>query len=169
MVLAVGILLMLPAGASRATAVDDAFDCLDELARTEARRAVLLGRADSLGVRIEAASAGDTPAPQGLLRRADRMDREAQDLNLELVLRRAECRERAIRALPECERRIAAIEVALAGGGGGAAGAGELLRLRALRTRLQGWLAGPVILGYPLIPPDSTDTPEMPEVVNASE
>lgn len=157
---AVSILLMLTAGASRATAVDDAVDCLDEQARTEARRTVLLGQAESLGVRIEAARAGGTTAPQDLLRRADRLDRDAQDLDLELLLRRTECRERATLALPECERRIAVIEAALAGGTGGAEGAEELLRLRALRTRLQGWLAGPVFLGYPLIPPDSTDTPE---------
>ena len=159
-VLAASILLMLPAGTSRATAVDDAVDCLGEQARTEARRAELLGRAESLGVRIEVARAGGTPAPQELLRRADRLDREAQDLDLELVLRRTECRERVTRALPECERRIAILETMLAGGSGGEAGAEELLRLRALRARLQGWLAGPVFLGYPLIPPDSTDTPE---------
>jgi hypothetical protein len=143
-----------------ATAVDDAVDCLDEQARTEARRATLLAQAESLGVRIEAARAGGTIAPQDLLRRADRLDREAQDLDLELALRRAECRERAMRALPECEQRIASVETSLASGSAGAAVAAELLRLRALRTRLQGWLAGPVLLGYPLIPPDSTDTPE---------
>lgn len=154
------ILVMLSAGRSRATVAEDVVDCLDEQARTEARRAELLGRAESLGVRIEAARAGGTAAPQDLLRRADRLDREAQDLDLELVLRRTECRERATLALPECERQIAVIEAALAGDSGGAAGAAELLRLRALRTRLQGWLAGPVFLGYPLIPPDSTDTPE---------
>jgi hypothetical protein len=159
-VLAASTLLMLPAGASRATAVDDAVDCLDEQARTEARRAGVLAQAESLGVRMEAASGGGSVAPQDLLRRADRLDREAQDLDLELALRRTECRERATRALPECERRIAALETALAGGGGNAASAEELLRLRALRTRLQGWLAGPVLLGYPLIPADSTDTPE---------
>jgi hypothetical protein len=158
--LAVSIVLMLPAGRSRATAADDVVDCLDEQARTEARRAELLGRAESLGVRIEVARAGGTSAPQDLLRRADRLDREAQDLDLELVLRRTECRERATRALPECERRIAILENMVAGGSGGAAGVEELLRMRALRTRLQGWLAGPVFLGYPLIPPDSTDTPE---------
>jgi hypothetical protein len=159
-VLAVSILPMLPAGSSRATAVDDAVDCLDEQARTEARRTVLFGQAESLGMRIEAARVGGAPAPQDLLRRADRLDREAQDLNLELVLRRAECQDRATRALPECETRIAVIEAVLVGGSGGAAGAEELLRLRALRARLQGWLAGPVFLGYPLIPADSTDTPE---------
>ena len=157
--LAVSILQILPAGAARATAIDDAVGCLHEQARTEARRTVLLGQAESLGVRIEGARAGGTTAPQELLRRADRLDREVQDLDLDLLLRRAECRDRATQALPECERRIATVEAALAGGHGGAADAEELLRLRALRARLQGWLAGPVLLGYPLIPPDSTDTP----------
>lgn len=159
-VLAVSILPVLSAGASWATVVDDAVDCLDEQIRTEARRTALLGRAESLGVRIEAARAGGTSAPQDLLRRADRLDREAQDLDLELVLQRTECRERTTLALPECDRRIAVLESGLAGGGGGVAGAEELLRLRALRERLQGWLAGPVFLGYPLILPDSTDTAE---------
>jgi hypothetical protein len=154
------MLLLLPAGASRATPVDDVVDCLEEQARTEARRVRLIGQAESLGVRIEAARAGGTTAPQDLLRRADRLDRQAQDLDLELVLRRTECRERATLALPECARRIAELEGLLAGGSGGAAGAEELLRLRALRARLQGWLAGPVLLGYPLILPDGTDTPE---------
>ena len=151
---------MLPAGASRASALDDAEDCLEEQARIEARRAVFLAQAESLGMQIEAARAGGTAAPQALLRQADRLDREAQDLDLELVLRRTECRERAARGLPECERRIADKEALLGGGAGAAADAEELLRLRALRARLQGWMAGPVFLGYPLIPPDSTDTAE---------
>lgn len=151
---------MVPAGAARANVLDDAVECLAVQAHTEARRAGLLDQAESLGVRIEAARAGGVSAPQDLLRRADRLDREAQDLDLEMILRRAECRELATRALPECERRLATLEPLVAGGGSDTEGAEELLRLRALRTRLQGWLAGPVLLGYPLILPDSTDTPE---------
>jgi hypothetical protein len=156
---AAGILLAWPT-VTGATPLDEAALCLDEQAGAEARRAILLRAADSLGLRIEEARASGTRAPQALLRQADRLDREAQGLDLELVMRRVECRDRATLALPECERRIADLEADLAAGRGATADAEELLRLRVLRTRLQGWLAGPVLLGYPLIPPDSTDTSE---------
>lgn len=159
-VLALGFLLARPPGPAGATPLDDASLCLDEQVRAEERRASVLRAADSLGLRMEEARRRGARAPQELLRQADRLDREAQGLELELVLRRSECRDRAVQALPECERRIADLGAALAAGGGGVAGAEELLRLRALRARLQGWLAGPVLLGYPLIPPDSTDTSE---------
>ncbi len=145
---------------AHATAVDDAVQCLEQQARAESERALLLARAESLGVSMESARSGGASPPQSLLRTAERLSRDTQDLDLELILRRTECRDRAAQALPECEQRIASLERALALGRAATADAEELLRLRALRTRLQGWVAGPVFLGYPLIPPDSTDTPE---------
>jgi hypothetical protein len=152
--------LLAPVPVARGAALDDALRCLDEETRLEARRDDLLREADSLGLRIEAAHSGGARAEQDLLRRAERLDREAQDLEMELTVRRADCRASATRALPDCDRRIAALRTTLASRPGDAPAAAELGRLRGARSRLQEWLAGPILLGYPLIPPDSTDTPE---------
>jgi hypothetical protein len=151
------------AGRARADAVDDALRCLEAEARTAGRRESLLVQAESLGVRIEAAQTARGRPPQDLLRRAERLDREGDDLALQLVLQRASCREQAVPALAECRARIGRLESDLASGGGEARQAEELLRLRDLRGRLETFLAGPVFLGYPLIPPDSTDTVEILE------
>jgi len=146
-----------PAGTA---ALDDALRCLDEQAGLEVGRDSMLQTAGSLGRRIEAERAAGRGAPGDLLRRAERLQQDAMDLELELLGKRQACRDAAQRALPGCEARIRALEAALHEGRGSEAEARELLLLREARGRLQAGLAGPAMLGYPLLPPDSTDTQE---------
>lgn len=145
---------------ARADAVDDALRCLDEQAALEVRQDGMLREAETLGRRIESERVEGRDAPKDLLRRAERLQREALDLQLELLGKRQACRDQASRALPRCEERLRAAEEALASGRGSEAAARELLLLREARGRLQAGVAGPAMLGYPLLPPDSSDTQE---------
>ncbi len=147
-------------GEARADVVEDALRCLERQAEGERRRERLLLQADSLGGRIEDAQSGGRSAPGSLLRRAERLQREALDLELELLVQRQGCREETARAIAFCDSSLRRLEVDLGGGGGDPGRARDLLRLRAARDRLEAQSAPVASLGYPLLPPDSLDTQE---------
>jgi hypothetical protein len=119
----------------------------------------MLRDAEELGLRIESAEREGRGAVQ-LRRQAERLQSEAMDLEVELLAKREDCRRAAGDALPLCLERLRALEATLKAGRAGQEEARDMLRLREARGRLQAGISGPAVLGYPLLPPDSTDTQE---------
>lgn len=145
-------------GEARADVVEDALRCLDRQVDGERRRERLLMQADSLGDRIEEAQANGRKAPGGLLRQAERLNREALDVELELLVRRQSCRQQAALALAFCDSALRRLDLELGRGEGDPARARELLRLRQAAGRLQSVEGTAGSLGYPLLPPEASDT-----------
>jgi len=145
--------------AALAGPIDDALSCLDTQAAAVEFRDDLLGQADSLGYEI--ASAQRVGASTGRLQReAEKVNRRAFELELEIANLRARCRPRLEEALRLCRDEIVRLSREAAGEGSAPGSRPELLRLREARDRIEQALAGPAVIGYPLLPADSTDTQE---------
>jgi hypothetical protein len=158
--ISVAALLTLASPIARAEPVEDALRCLEEQARLEAQRATLLHAADSLGLRSEEAGRGGRRVDPALLRKAERLQREALDLEVTYLARREDCRRAVARALPACDERLRGLERVLAQGRADPVAARDLLDWREVRSRLQSGIEEPAVVGYPLLPPDSSDTQE---------
>ena len=87
---ALGFLTVLSWSVARADSIDDALRCLSEQQALAAARDDLLIRADSLGARI--ANAGGA-VPKAWLRDAERIQRDAMDRELDLLVAKDRCRE----------------------------------------------------------------------------
>ncbi|MCC7142551.1 MAG: hypothetical protein IT349_10660 [Candidatus Eisenbacteria bacterium] len=152
-----GFLTVLSWSVARADSIDDALRCLEEQQALAAARDDLLIRADSLGARIANAGAS---VPKGWLRDAERIQRDAMDRELDLLVAKDRCRERANRALEDLAPRLDALERQAAAGQGGEAALATLLDLKRTRSVLVASIETPAVLDYPDLPPDSTDTQE---------
>jgi hypothetical protein len=155
------VLLCGTAGSVRADALQDAKACLDERARAESERDLRLHEADSLGRRIESLRGEGKEIPEDWLRSAEKIQRQAMEQELELMSRRLRCRDLVEKALAACSKEIVEVEGEIRAGRGGPDKATRLLVLQDARTSLEAELTGPVTLGYPLLPADSTDTQEV--------
>jgi len=112
---------------------------------------LLLQQADSLGRRIETARQSGAEAPQDLLRRAERIQREAWiGTGSHVPARRLSRTGRS--ALSACSDQIAALDAALRSGRGSRESAAELRRLQEARTRLESSRTGPSVLPVPPAP-----------------
>lgn len=140
--------------------VDDALRCLDDQGKTAARRDLLIGRADSLGRIAEAAQKSGQKTPEALLRKAEKIQREAMDEQLGWMTAEEACLKLAAAAQRVCSERIDRLQQAMRSGAATPAQAADLLKLQEIRARLEASLAGPASLAYQPLLPDSSDSQE---------
>jgi hypothetical protein len=143
---------------ARADALSDATACFDRRSALEEGRNELIRQADSLGRVIDATRQEGKKVPEVWLRQAEQINRRAVDRELDLMALRERCRPLAEAALQVCAARIARLQSELESGRGSAESSVELVRLRTLRAQLESGLAGPAVVGYPMLAVDSTDT-----------
>ncbi len=147
-------------GAASAEPVEAALDCISAMEREQLAHAEKVIEAESIGLRIDHLRRAGSAVPEELLRRAERLEQEALDREVELASRRELCRSLSLAALEQCRGRIKALQSSLSAGELTSEDAEELLGLYETRSRLEAVLEAPITLSYALLPLDPSDTQE---------